>query len=190
MSAEALRSKRARRHQYGKDRAYANLPALMATWELLLDLEQRGEPLRIPEMSRSLVERALHSEALESVAHRHGLDAEFTAALGVAGARATQGRYAVIRWDQPFSEQCWKREDPNPLTRLGSADMVVDFEEPFLSPFDNAVDRLVLPEFLLPKAALDAPPQVISSGPRGTVFRLGETDYIYSRFGLHKEKPQ
>lgn len=190
MSAEALRSKRARRHQYGKDRAYANLPALMATWEFLLDMESRGEPLRIPEMSRSLVERALHSEALEAVARRHGMEADLIAVLGVSGARATQGRYSVIRWDQPFSEQFWKREDPDPGTRLGTADMILNFEEPFLSPFGNVVDRLVLPEFMLPKEGRDAPPQAVSSGPEGTAFRLGDSDYIYSRFGLHKEKAQ
>lgn len=190
MSAETLRSKRARRQQYGENRAYANLPAIMATWELLMGMDRRDEPLRIPDMSRLLVERALHSEALEAVARRHGLEADLSAVLGVAGARATQGRYASIRWDQPFSEQSWTRKDPDPRTRLGSADMVVDFEKPFVSPFGNAVDRLVLPEFLLPKAGFGALPRVISSGLHETVFRLGETDYGYSRFGLHKEEAQ
>jgi CRISPR-associated endonuclease/helicase Cas3 len=188
MDAAGMRGRMAKRHSYGKDRAYPNLPALMATWEILAGMDRREEPLRIPEMSRSLVERALHSQALENVAQRFGMQGDLNDVLGAAGAQATQGRYAILRWDQPLSEQSWKREEPNPKTRLGSADLMVEFPEPFESPFGVAVDQLVLPEFLLPRGGYDAPPKVLSRDPQMTVFRLGDTTYSYTRFGLHKEE--
>lgn len=185
--ADALRGPAALRHQYGKNRAYSNLPALLATWAQLAALDERDQPLRLPEMSRELVEGALHSEALEAVAEQYDMRAEWVAVQGVRGAMAAQGRYSVLRWDEPFSSQGWKREDPEPKTRLGTADLSVPFDPPFVSPFGNAVRELVIPEFMLPDAGPDETPQLLETGAERTLFRIGATPYSYTRFGLCKE---
>jgi CRISPR-associated endonuclease/helicase Cas3 len=187
LGAEALRSKAARRYQYGKDRAYVNVPAVLATWERLVHMEAEGHLLRIPEMCRELVEDTLHSEALERVSERFGMRAEWVAVQGIHGAMATQGRYSVIKWDEPFSSQGWKREEPNPKTRLGTADLSVSFDQPFVSPFGQEIRELVIPEFMLPADGWDAAPEVLGTCPERTLFRLGSTTYSYTRFGLRKE---
>ncbi|MGE4554058.1 MAG: hypothetical protein AB7D57_13180, partial [Desulfovibrionaceae bacterium] len=62
------------------------------------------------------------------------------------------------------------------------------FPEPFRSPFGNKVERLTIPEFLLPRGDIEGPPGILSATGEEIMFRLGGSAYTYSRFGLAKEQ--
>ena len=102
LDATALRA--AKSHQYGKDRAYENLFAVIAAWERLAALEQAEVPIQVPEMSRDLVENTLHPEVLAEVARRHGLTAEHNDFFSRQHARRQNARYASLEWDKPFTD--------------------------------------------------------------------------------------
>ncbi|HML52673.1 MAG TPA: CRISPR-associated helicase Cas3' [Solidesulfovibrio magneticus] len=185
LDAAALRA--AKSHQYGKDRAYENLLAVIAAWERLAALEQAETPIQVPEMSRDLVENTLHPEALMDVARRHDMLAEHNDFFGRQHARTQNARYASLEWDKPFTENAGTREGLTVGTRLGLRDRAVSFASPFRSPFGNLVDELTLPQWLAPDIPGDIEPVVLDASPQMFRFHLGPKTYRYDRFGLQKE---
>lgn len=177
----------ARSHQYGKDRAYENLLAVIAAWERLIALEQTDTPILVPQMSRDLVENTLHPEALTDVARRYGMAEELNDFTGRQGARNQNARYASLQWDKPFTENAGTREGLTVGTRLGLRDRAVSFASPFQSPFGNLVDELTIPQWLAPDISGDIEPVVLDASPPVFRFRLGPKTYRYDRFGLKKE---
>ncbi|EFL50716.1 CRISPR-associated helicase Cas3 [Solidesulfovibrio fructosivorans JJ]] len=183
--ADGLRA--ARRHQYGKERAYENLLAVLATWERILALDADQKVLRIPEMSRDLVERALHPEIMADVAKRHGMQQEFKDLIGRQGARGQNARLASIDWGKPFTESAGTREGLTVGTRLGLRDRAVRFASPLGSPFGNAVEELTVPQWMAPESPEEIEPEVLEASPLGFRFRLQRFVYRYDRYGLSKE---
>jgi CRISPR-associated endonuclease/helicase Cas3 len=91
---EALRH--GRRHQYGRERAYENILAVMTTWERIRDMDAAGQLLVVPDMCRKLVETALHPDMLEKAAGRHGMVEERNALLGRTGAKSQAAAIAGV----------------------------------------------------------------------------------------------
>ena len=186
MTPQALKS--AKSHQYGKDRAYENLVILIATWEILARLDAEDAPLRIPAMSRELVETALHPEAQEAVAERFGMVAELTEALGTAGAKAGAGHLARIAWDRHLTECAAEDESARLKTRLGLDDRNVVLPALIPTPFGNETDRLVLPGYLMRGVPIEAEAELLHASPEETIFQIGGRHFRYDRLGLRKEQ--
>lgn len=184
-SAQSLRE--AKQHQYGKDRAYDNLLAVMAAWERILELDQSGQPVRVPEMCRDLVDGTLHPDALTQVAKRHGMQKEFNELLGVRGAQAQAAGLASIDWSQPFTRSAGNQDESRIGTRLGLRDRAVDFSETFASPFGADVDQLIVPQWMCQDLPEDVKPIVLERQTHVFRFRLGDANYCYDRYGLEKE---
>jgi CRISPR-associated endonuclease/helicase Cas3 len=185
LGADSLRA--ARRHQYGKERAYENLLAVLATWERVLALDANQEAVRVPEMSRDLVERALHPEIMADVAKRHGMQQEFNDLIGRQGARGQNARLASLDWGKPFTESAGTREGLTVGTRLGLRDRAVRFASTLVSPFGNTVEELTIPQWMAPESLEEIEPVVLDVSPHGFRFRLQRFVYRYDRHGLSKE---
>lgn len=198
-SGDSLRQ--ARRHQFGRERAYINLPALMAAWELLRRLEQENAPLDIPGQSRTYIETTLHPDALEDVARRHDMQQELDAVFGLSAAHGQNALLRTMDWRTPFSETPELLDDwAHQATRLGLDDLVVSFNEPAPGPFGNMIDQLCLPGWMAGDFSEEAAPEIVEfftnraslppleQGGAGFRFRLGDKYFSYNRYGLKQER--
>ncbi len=150
-------------------------------------LDANQEAVRVPEMSRNLVERALHPEIMADLAKRYGMQQEFNDLIGRQGARGQNARLASIDWGKPFTESAGTREGLTVGTRLGLRDRAVRFASTLVSPFGNTVEELTIPQWMAPESLEEIEPVVLDVSPHGFRFRLQRFVYRYDRYGLSKE---
>jgi hypothetical protein len=160
---------------------------LEATWRLI----EESPCWRLPEMSRSLVERSVHSSALEAISSSGGA-AWKAHAERVSGVRRGDERQAdlnLIDRTTPYSETIFSDTDGPVATRLGQGDRRVSFEQPFTGPFGLMVDELVVRAAWVADVAptgTKASSVIVHDGVARFVF--GNKAFIYDRHGLRKAK--
>ena len=175
------------RGPHGLGGVYENLLALAATREAI----GCGAHWTIPQMNRALVEAATHPVALDELEARLSLtDARWgRASINHAGgtlARNAAAQMAAIDWHMPVID--FRLADEKIGTRLGLGDTEIEFESPPLGPFSNseAISRLLIPAHLMRDVSAEAKAVDIVKDDGGFTFRLQETVFRYSRFGLER----
>ncbi len=165
---------------------YADLRVLEATRALLVE----RPVVSIPADNRYLVEAATHPDKLCSIQNEHG-DAWQTLGQrieGGTGAQQTIGHLHALDVEQTFGEQ----EFPNDVkiaTRLGAQDRILHFDLKWPSPFGEPLKELPIRYHLLPKGlSPDAEPSDINQTATSLTFRLGDTQFCYTRLGLERLK--
>lgn len=189
---------RRQRHGLGPIRAkgqamggvYVDLRVLEATRRLI-----SARPTRdIPADNRALVEQATHPEALDAIASElgpewvaFGQDYE-----GALAATKTVANLHALPFDKPFGDELFPENETGIGSRLGAADRLASFAEPFpFGPFGQCVDQLVLRHHLVPPGlAPEAVAEAVAPLPDepGFTFRLGDACYRYSRLGVERLK--
>jgi CRISPR-associated endonuclease/helicase Cas3 len=160
---------------------------LEATWRLI---EERSA-WDIPALSRELVERSLHRDALNDIATEKGPEWELHGQrmAGIRYGEARQADLNLIDWTRPYSETTFS-DDVRIPTRLGDGDRRVQFELPFLGPFGASVDELVVRgAWVAGVASDDYVGRVVASANGVTRFEFAQKTFMYDRFGLRKSSP-
>ena len=170
---------------------YEDLRILEATRRLVVEQSGKGEPWVIPEMNRTLVERATHPDALRALVDELGEDWVLHG-HDITGARLAEdltAQDAVIRRDATFLEGdvVFGNLEERIRTRLGDEGITVTFEVPATSPFDGGLE---IPQLSLPHhmcRGLD-PQDPVPATPveGGFEFTVGEARFRYDRLGLHR----
>jgi CRISPR-associated endonuclease/helicase Cas3 len=174
------------RHHHGLGTVYDDLRMLEATWRLI---EER-RPWRIPEMSRLLVERSVHSSALNAISASGGgnWQAHEQQTLGTQRGETRQADLNIVDWTTPYSETTFS-EDVRIPTRLGEEDRSVRFAQPFESPFGLSVDELTVPgRWTLGVSPTEVSARNIRTINRVTTFQFGDKQFLYDRLGLRLDK--
>ena len=168
---------------------YDDLRVLEATRRLIA---QHGE-WSIPKMSRELVERATHPEALEEIVLKLG-DEWRVHAHSMEGGQIADGltaRNAIIRHDKSFftenREVIFSDMEERIRTRLGDDRVDIDFDPQPAGPFDKSarVERLAVSAQWLGGAEV---PESVAPVPMegGFTFSIGDRPFIYDRLGLRR----
>ena len=180
---------------------YPDLRVLELTRRLAASHSESREPWRIPEMNRSLVERATHPEALDTIVKDLG-DDWHAHELEIEGADLGDGltaRSAVIRRDKGFFQDnrdvLFGGAEEVIRTRLGDEGIEVSFAPALPGPFvaDRPVDRLTLPQHLLYGLEASAFERLRDQSvvPRrtdgGFGFHIDDARFQYDRLGLHRQ---
>jgi CRISPR-associated endonuclease/helicase Cas3 len=165
----------------GLGSVYPDLRVLELTKQVLLKKPQA----RLPQDNRLFVESALHPDALAILAgekwQRHGAKIE-----GEELMKAISSHQATIDFSVPFGELAFAEAGERVVTRLGTDSWELAVDPPFLSPFGQQVDRLLIPGHLKP-AQGEEKVQVLAQEGSQTLLACGEKRYRYSRFGLEEE---
>lgn len=179
----ALLNERGKARPYhGLGIVYEDLRVLEATW-----LAMEESPVwRIPEMNRYLVERSVHSVALDRICE--GRDPRWRAhghlIVGSLRGEARQAELNIVDWTNWYSETNFPDGQRVP-TRLGEDDRRVRFPEPLHSPFGLKVHELVVPGRWVRGVPADEDcAHSVSSDRAVTHFRFGGRQFTYDRFGL------
>ena len=162
---------------------YADLRSLAATRQAIGE----GAVWDIPAMNRALVEDATHPDALEALAEELAKsDPRWTKAQNSAEGKVislTQSsQNAVLDWNQSVSD--FKVAEDKIGTRLGQRDIEIEFAPAPIGPFGTAIERLVIPAFLLKGETTNLLPLNVVQNSNGFSFRLGETMFLYDSYGL------
>ncbi len=166
----------------GRPRAYPDLRAVEATWRAL-----DGHPVwSIPAMNRPLVEGCLHPEVLCAIAadaKAAGRDMGLVFRLdAVESVQAIMARDNALDRTKPFST--FRIYDDTVIgTRLGLADVHVEFSDAPMGPFGKTVKALDIPHFMAGRPGVGEAP-VVAEGEGGFTFTLGGRGYAYGRYGL------
>lgn len=165
---------------------YTDLRVLEATRALL---DERSV-ISIPADNRYLVEAATHPDKLHSIQEKQG-DAWQIFGQKIEGgtnAKKTIGHLHALDVEKTFGEQ----EFPNDIqiaTRLGAQDRNLHFDLKWPGPFGEPLKELPIRYHLLPKnLSPDTEPSDISQAGTSTIFRLGDTQFSYTRLGLERLK--
>lgn len=166
---------------------YPDLRIVEATRRLVDERPWRD----LPAENRALVERATHPDALHELEVSLGSEWQ---ALGLAiegdtGARRGLGHLHALPFDDAFGDVCFPDGSEKIATRLGAADLLVEFDPPRPGPFGQDVKQLALRHFLAPDVSkADAIPCEVEDlpGRGGFEFTLGGGRYRYSRLGLER----
>lgn len=165
-----------RRVGYGS--VYEDLRALELTRRLFL----RQPDIRLPRDCRFLVESVTHPERLAELVgekwEAHGQRVE-----GGDLARSVAADYATLPFDESFGEFEFTDVGEKVATRLGSGSLQLPLSRPFISPFGQRIEEIVIPRHLSPKQMVENGDVENQSG-EGTVLTVGERRYLYGRFGL------
>ena len=179
----------------GETFVYGDVRILEATRRLI----HENPEWHIPEMNRSLVERATHPTALEAITAElvddwrvHANNVEGGVIADVMNAAS-----AVVRRDKTFnkgnSDVVFGSEEDMIRTRLGNNSIEVEFVPQPKSPFNPSVsiEKLTIPARLLRGQSLDA---AISEEPiapitdaAGFCFSINGANFRYDRLGLRAE---
>jgi CRISPR-associated endonuclease/helicase Cas3 len=171
---------------HGLGRVYENLTVIEATWRLL----ERFPVLVIPEMSRLLVEHAVHPEALRAIEEELG-DAWIAHGRTTRAIYLAHGRLAhlnMVDWSTGFGELVFPEGELSRViqTRLGQDDRLACFAVAQPGPFGHPVAELILPAHLVVGAPADAAPTDVQAVPSGFAFTFGARRYTYDRLGLRR----
>ncbi|MEZ4450872.1 MAG: hypothetical protein R3B09_15435 [Nannocystaceae bacterium] len=168
-------------HGYGT--VYDDLRVLEATWRL----SESSEVFAIPGDNRRLVEASTHPEALAAIARELGWEAHSERVRGRQLIDRQVARHVLVDRTVHFGEARFldKEEVGKIASRLGEDDRAVTFTSPIEGPFGETIGGLVLPHHLLRGAPEDplAPVRAARDGD-AVVFRYGDAEYRYDRFGL------
>ena len=178
----------------GETSVYGDVRILEATRRLI----HENPEWRIPEMNRSLVERATHPTALKAITaelgddwrvHANNVDGEFIAD-GMTAASA------VVRRDKTFnggnSDVVFGDMQQQIRTRLGDEGIEVEFLPQPKSPFDASVsiEKLTIPAHLLRGQSLDTAvseePIAPTTDAAGFRFSINGANFRYDRLGLRR----
>jgi CRISPR-associated endonuclease/helicase Cas3 len=165
----------------GLGSVYPDLRVLELTKQVLLKKPQA----RLPQDNRLFVESALHPDALAILAgekwqrHREKIEGEELM-------KEIYGHQVTIDFSVPFGELAFAEAGEKVVTRLGTDSWELAVDPPFLSPFGQQVDRLLIPGHLKP-AQGEEKVQVLAQEGSQTLLACGEKRYRYSRFGLEEE---
>ncbi len=178
----------------GLGTVYKDLRILEATRRLI----HENPEWHIPEMNRSLVERATHPDELEAITaelggdwrvHANNLEGEFIAD-GMTAASA------VVRRDKTFNEGnrdvVFGDMQQQIRTRLGDEGIEVEFVPQPKSPFNASVsiEKLTIPAHLLRGQSLDAAvseePVAPTTDADGFRFSVNDANFRYDRLGLRR----
>lgn len=178
-----IRSNGTARNHHGLGSVYPDLRLLEATWRLL---EQFRE-WRIPEMNRLLVERSLHSSALDSIVMELGGNWRGHAMqmMGTERGQARQADLNLVDWSRSYAEMHFPDSAERIPTRLGEGDRLIRFEVPVPGPFATAISDLVLPAWWVRGLAPDIEtPDAVVAREGSLHFELGGSAFVYDRLGL------
>ena len=132
------------------------------------------------------------AEALDAIAHEMG-GAWVEFGRNVDGARAattTVAQLHALPFDAPFDTfRIPPEQEAKVGSRLGAADRLVTFAGAPCGPFGQPVAQLPLRHHMLARdLPPEAAPEAVKPLPegRGFTFRLGGTDYRYSRWGVER----
>ena len=172
---------------------YEDLRVLEATRRRINEHSENGEPWKIPQMSRELVEGATHPEALAGIVADMGDDWRLHAneMEGARMANNLTAQQALVRTDKAF----YPEEDNQDVafgtfeeairTRLGDEGIEVEFDPQPTSPFsaETTISELTIPEHLRGGQVSDIPitPNLVDGG---FTFALGNREFRYDRLGL------
>ena len=182
-------------NKQGETSVYGDVRILEATRRLI----HENPEWRIPEMNRSLVERATHPTALKAITaelgddwrvHANNVDGEFIAD-GITAASA------VVRRDKTFNEGnsdvVFGDMQQQIRTRLGDEGIEVEFVPQPKSPFNASVsiEKLTIPAHLLhgqtADAAISDDPIAPDTDAAGFCFSINGANFRYDRLGLRAE---
>lgn len=182
-------------NKQGETSVYGDVRILEATRRLI----HENPEWRIPEMNRSLVERATHPTALKAITaelgddwrvHANNVDGEFIAD-GMTAASA------VVRRDKTFNkgnrDVVFGSEEEMIRTRLGNNGIDVEFVPQPKSPFNPSVsiEKLTIPAHLLhgqpADAAFNQAPITPTTDADGFHFSINGANFRYDRLGLRAE---
>lgn len=162
---------------------YDDLRILEATRALIAERPQ----VSIPDDNRYLVEAATHPDRLRALEAQHG-ESWQKVGLQIEGdtsAERAVGHLHALDVDQTFGETAFPT-DVRLATRLGAQDRIVHFELD-KSPFGLPFGELPVRHHLLPRGlSPDAEPTDITIADNRITFRLGQTQFCYSRLGLER----
>ena len=170
---------------------YPDLQILELTLGLVRDASDGGQPWRIPEMNRELVESATHPHKLDELVKSKG--DEWLAHQGeITGMRlgdVQTAKNAVVKWDLTFLERgvAFASNEERIRTRLGDEGVEIVFAEPQRSPFGQpgAIDKVAVRLSWLGGA--EAPESVEPTAiPGGFEFAVGGRRFVYDRLGLRQ----
>ncbi|MGI8497669.1 MAG: CRISPR-associated helicase Cas3' [Gemmatimonadaceae bacterium] len=176
------------RHHHGLGTVYRDLRALQATW----DIVEENRPWRIPEMNRKLVERSIHSVALDAVSNAKGGHwlAHSQQVLGTTRGENRQAELNLVAWTTPYSETSFSDDEHVP-TRLGEGDRRVRFERMLESPFGCGFDELTVPgRWALAVPSTEETANSVSCVERVTRFQFDGKAFVYDRHGLRVDREQ
>ena len=169
---------------------YPDLRILELTRRLVAE-HSDGEPWRIPEMNRELVERTIHPDALGElveemgeawVNHRNEVE-------GVMIANHLTARNVVIKRDKSFidAEVVFANVEEAIRTRLGDEGIEVKFTPQPSSPFDpeRRIPKLAIPDHMSRGLVVEEPVEPVHV-KGGFEFSVGKRRFAYNRLGLHR----
>ena len=170
---------------------YPDLRILELTLGLVRDASDGGQPWRIPEMNRKLVESATHPEKLDGLVKSKG-DEWPTHAGAIAGNRfgdIQTARNNIVRRDRTFLEQgiVFAGDEERIRTRLGDEGVEIALAAPQRSPFrqDGAIYKVAVRLSWLGDA--EAPESVdVKAVDGGFEFAVGDRRFAYDRLGLRR----
>ena len=143
---------------------------------------------RIPEMNRSLVERATHPDCTAKLIADKG-DAWDRYDRLNGGARAAESlvaRLNVLDRAEPFDGSLrFPSSDEQIITRLGEEGVVLTFDSPISGPFGQPITRIAVPARWSQGITGDDHIE-ITPGTSGTVLSVANRCFLYSREGLSK----
>ncbi len=179
----------------GLGTVYKDLRILEATRRLI----HENPEWRIPEMNRSLVERATHPTALEAIVvelgddwriHANNVEGELIADTMTAGG-------VIVLRDKTFygdnRDVIFGDMQQQIRTRLGDEGIEVEFVPQPKSPFNASVsiEKLTIPAHLLRGQSLDAAvseePIAPTTDADGFRFSVNDAKFRYDRLGLRAE---
>ena len=182
-------------NKQGETSVYGDVRILEATRRLI----HENPEWHIPEMNRSLVERATHPTALKAITAElvddwrvHANNIEGGVIADVMNAAS-----AVVRRDKTFnggnSDVVFGDMQQQIRTRLGDEGIEVEFVPQPKSPFDASVsiEKLTIPAHLLRGQSLDAAvseePIAPTTDADGFHFSINGANFRYDRLGLRAE---
>lgn len=155
---------------------YLDVPVLAAT---LAEID--GAPIwQIPDMNRTLVEKATHPERLDEIARENGWEEYRRRVTGKAIAE-TQGAEMVIL-DRAAEFPCQFPDDEVIRTRLGEQGAILTLPEGTIGPFGHPVRILALPVHW--SHGLTGDEEVIVDGDAPLRLSVGEKRFEYGADGL------
>jgi len=186
----ALLGKVAERHGMGSNGTYRTAYPDLLQLEATLRLLEECPAITIPADNRRLVEGALHPEVRAALAPTLGPAWRTHAANRATAAFADRETAGLRSLDlaTPFSALAYSRGGEDASTRLGEQALLVDFDQPFTGPFDEAVHRIAIPAWMVSGTGFAGQPERLDDDGDGQRFRLGDRTYRYDRWGLHEER--
>jgi CRISPR-associated endonuclease/helicase Cas3 len=162
---------------------YDDLRILEATWRVL----ERECSLRVPAMSRVLVEDSLHPEVLEAIVAEAegGWREHANEVMGETMSKTQLASLNVVKFSEPFWDGAFPSElDERIRTRLGEDDRIATLSTAQTSPFGASFHSLTVPAWWCRGLAADATVSEIEQQDGAIAFALGGVALSYDRLGL------